>query len=89
MEETNLYISISFYIIGIGVFNSFIFFLMNKWNIIDKYQYYRAKWMPSCNMCLFFWMGVIMVLLCRMVVTPITLFVYASCCAVITRKMST
>jgi hypothetical protein len=86
---SEIYTEIGFYIIGFGLFNSYIFFLMNKFKVLDFYTYYRPRWFPHCNMCLFFWMGCIDILLfTHFVLTLPLLFFYSCCCAVITRKFS-
>ena len=51
-----------FFLVFMAFANSGLFLIAGKLRIIDFYQFYRARWMPYCELCLFFWMAVIEVI---------------------------
>lgn len=47
--------------IGQGLLSSFVLLLAAKWGLLEKYDIYRAKWMPQrCEFCTSFWLSVCM-----------------------------
>jgi hypothetical protein len=43
-----------------ALLNVAILVLSAKWGIVEAYQLYRPKWLPSsCNFCLFFWLSLV------------------------------
>lgn len=47
--------------IGQGLITSFVLLLMAKLGLLEKYDIYRAKWMPQrCEFCTSFWLAVCM-----------------------------
>jgi hypothetical protein len=45
-------------LIILSLANNTILDVILKWNLIERYDLYKKKWMPDfCPLCLFFWLG--------------------------------